>query len=191
MNERRGRRQRRPEEARATHPRGQGPRRSTAWHRGRTEALRRNRPPDPTLAGQGLGGRRKAPGLRPGSPAPDPGPPLPAPRPACSPGGRARPRRAPGARRLRQGDRGRGRGAHLLSGAHVVLAEQAADALREGVDRAAVAVLLGAAAAPCPLHARGQQPEQQQQQEPSLGPGSARRARAHPGAGGMRGPGEG
>ena len=45
----------------------------------------------------------------------------------------------------------RGPSAHLLSGAHVVLAEQAADALREGVDRAAVAVLLGAAAAPRPL----------------------------------------
>lgn len=117
-------------------------------------------------------------------------PPSPAPV-SPRPGGRARPRRQ--VRAAGQGDCGQRPSAHLLSGAHVVLAEQAGHALPEGVGGAAVAVLLGAAAAPRPLRARGQQREQQRQQEqqPGPGPGPARGARAHPGAGGMRGREEG
>lgn len=187
MNERRGRCQRCPGEARLRRPRGQGPRRSAAWNRRRPAALHlapsRNRPPEPTLA-------RQASGRRPATPVPGLGTPLP------RRGGRARPRQAPapGARRPGQGDRGRGPDTHLLSDAHVVLAEQAADALREGVDSAAVAVLLGAASAPRRLRAGGQQPEQpeqqrQQQQEPSPGLGPSRGACSHPRAGGMQGSG--
>lgn len=170
---------------------GQGPRRNAGR---RAEGARGPAPPpcagtdrgSRPLPGAGVGAgarRRQAPGRRPASPLSSPRRPA-APEAAHGPG---RPP-APGARRPGQGDRRLEPGAHLLSGAHVVLAEQAADALREGVDRAAVAVLLGAAAAPRPLRARGQQPdEQQKQQEPSPGPGPARGARAHPGAGGMRG----
>lgn len=131
---------------------------------------------------------RRHRGAGPAPPSPDWAPLVP------RPGGRARPRPAPapGARRPGQGDRGRGPDAHLLSDAHVVLAEQAADALREGVDRAAVAVLLGAASAPRRLRAGGQQPEQQrqqQQQEPGPGLRPTRGACSHPGAGGTRGSG--